>query len=106
MKRITLSNGEVLEININWLTLKVLNDYGLDKLNKKMQKDENQLEAAAVLIHAILQSNGKKVSIDEALSLISIEDDGIFEIFEIFKEKLEVFKKKQESRKKLAQLTK
>ncbi|MDL2276167.1 hypothetical protein LJC02_00790 [Breznakia sp. OttesenSCG-928-G09] len=106
MNDITLANGEILEVSINWLTLKLLSDYGLEKLNQKMQSDEDQLEAAGVLIHSILQSNGKKVSIDEALGLIPIDDDTIFSIFEIFKEKLNGFKKKQESRKKLEKLTK
>lgn len=106
MKDITLSNGETIDISINWLTLKLLNDYGLEKLNKKMQEDQNQIEAAGILIHAILQSNGQKVTVEDALSLIDINDDTIFVIFEIFKEKMEGFKKKQESRKHLTKLTK
>ncbi|MDF9824689.1 hypothetical protein M2475_000917 [Breznakia sp. PF5-3] len=98
MSDITLTNGENLEISINWLTLKLLSDYGLEKLNKKMKSENNQMEVASILIYSILRSNGKKISHEEALSLISVDDDSIFKIFNIFSDKMKAFKKKQEGR--------
>lgn len=106
MKDIRLSNGELIEVSINWLTLKILNDYGLEKLQTEMQKEGSQLTAASTLIYSILRSNGKKVSEEEALALIPIDDDTIFDIFETFSEKLAVFKKKQESRMNMKKITK
>lgn len=106
MKDIRLSNGELIEVSINWLTLKILNDYGLEKLQSEMKSETGQLEAASVLIYSVLRSNGKKITEEESLSLIPIEDDTIFSIFETFNEKLTVFKKKQESRMNMKKITK
>ena len=48
-KDIRLTNGELLEVNVNFLTLKLIMENGIDKLEKKIAKakdddEKNQLE--------------------------------------------------------------
>lgn len=90
MRDIELTNGERLEIKINFLTIKIINDL------KSKNKTENDFDAACKVIYAIMRSNGKMVSEEEALALMPLDSDVIFDVFEEFKKKSEGFKKKQE----------
>ena len=96
MKLITLSDGSKLEVKINWLTLKLLAEENLDSIDVDNLTGFQELEATTSIIYAILRSNGKKIDKDEALSLIPVEDETIFELFKQFQDKMEVFKKKME----------
>ena len=102
-KDIRLTNGELLEVNVNFLTLKLIMENGIDKLEKKITKakDEDEknllsMELASKMIYVILRSNGKKVDEEEALMLVPMDVEDITELFNQFGEKLNDFKKKEE----------
>lgn len=101
MADIRLSDGSLIEVKINFLTIKLLNSLKLEKLQKQMQKSPNnkelELEAVGKLIYAILRSNGKKVDEEEALMLIPVDDSTLSQLITEFSEKMEKFKKKQEN---------
>jgi hypothetical protein len=110
MKIIKLANGEALELNINFLTLKLI-------MESKVLKDEDtqdpleQIKVAGKLIWAIMYSNGKKVTEEDALALIPIGDDKeteevFFILLEEFKARAEQFKKKMETKAQLNQIAK
>lgn len=102
MKDIRLTDGTLLEININFLTLKLIVDLDVEKLHTKLQKkpDEKkiQMDIASKLLYAIIRSNGRKVDMDEALMLLPVEDETIQSLIIEFSSKLENFKKKQENK--------
>ena len=43
-KDIRLTNGELLEVNVNFLTLKLIMENGIDKLEKKITKAKDEDE--------------------------------------------------------------
>jgi hypothetical protein len=107
MKLIKLANGESLELNINFLTIKLLMKEGL--FDKKVEDEDpiEQFNVAGKLIYAIMYSNGKKVTEEDALALVPIGDEeSFFDLINEFQESMEKFKKKMESRKNLEKITK
>jgi len=106
MKLIKLANGENLEMNVNFLTLKIIMEA---KLFEKEISDcpSEQIKIAGKLIYAVLYSNGKKISEDEALTLIPLgEEETIFDLIDEFQKKVEQFKKKAETRLNLEKMMK
>ena len=116
---IRLSNGELINININFYTLKLLAQSNLSSLERKIDKLKEKLEIAkseekkqdinneinalsyemiGKIIYIILRSNGKKVDEEEAMILIPGDVDEIENIFNEFFKKMEEFKKKEESK--------
>lgn len=109
MKIIKLANNESLELNINFLTLKLIMEMGLfDKRETKEEDDPvEQFNIAGKLIYAIMYSNGKKVTEEEALALVPIGDeDSFFELVNEFQTKIEQFKKKAEAQSNLKKVAK
>jgi hypothetical protein len=101
MREIRLEDGSLLEVKINFLTLKLIVDEDLQKIVDKFKKspsDKIKMKLASKIIYVILRSNGKKVDEEEALMLIPIDEDQIMNLFYEFEEKLENFKKKQENK--------
>lgn len=104
-KGIRLTDGTLLEPKVNFLTLKIFQEEGLDKLYKKIQKkpDDGALQAEILskFIYAIVRSSGRKVDEEEAMMLISLESeediDTIMSVISDFEKKLENFKKKPTS---------
>ena len=79
-KIVTLTDGTKLEIKVNFMTLYMIQKNGLGKfLNRKSEKeldnlsDNENMEMAAKLIHAILRSNGLKVDKEEAMMLTPMD---------------------------------
>ena len=112
---IRLSNGELINININFYTLKLLAQSNLSSLERKIDKLKEKFEIAkseekkqdinneinalsyemiGKIIYIILRSNGKKVDEEEAMILIPGDVDEIENIFNEFFKKMEEFKKK------------
>ena len=95
---ITLNDGTKLEVKVNFLTLYMIQKSGLGKLltsksgkgKAKLTDDEN-IEAAAKLIHIILRSNGMKVDEEEAMLLAPMDPE---EIRMSLEKKLKNIKKK------------
>jgi len=97
---INLTDGTRLAVNVNFGTLywfqkaKVSEFVGLEK----ELTDEEKIEQAARVIYAILRSNGKNVTFDEALILVPIDTEEIKKLFNEFKFKMEKYKKKEKSK--------
>lgn len=107
---IELTDGTRLAAKINFGTLYYLNRIGGDKLAKKLGKkekkkqritDRESLEFAAKIIYAILRSNGKEVTFDEALALVPMDADSIQALIDAYSKELDRIKKKQESKAKM-----
>lgn len=124
---IRLSNGELINININFYTLKLLAQSNLSSLERKVDKLKEKLastkseekiqdinneinalsyEMIGKIIYIILRSNGKKVDEEEAMILIPGDVDEIENIFNEFFKKMEEFKKKEESKMKMREMMK
>lgn len=99
MADIVLNNGSVVEIKINFLTIKTMGEIGLKKLQKKFEKNKNdedlKMIIASKMVYVILRSSGLMVTEDEALMLVPMDDDTIVNLFKEFEEKMNKFKKKQ-----------
>lgn len=93
---IVLTDGSILNVKINFLTVYLLNKQHIEKLLKKSEKNQDaQMEVAANVIYCIIRSAGKKVTFDDALMLVPPDPDVIKKIVDEFKEKFEKYKKKQ-----------
>ena len=124
---IRLSNGELINININFYTLKLLAQSNLSSLERKVDKLKEKLastkseekiqdinneinalsyEMIGKIIYIILRSNGKKVDEEEAMILIPGDVDEIENIFNEFFKKMEEFKKKEESKRQMREMMK
>ena len=102
MNEIRLEDGSLLEIKVNFLTVKLMVDLDIDKLAAKQQKKKDdaklRLSLASKMIYIILRSNGKKVDEEEACRLVPFDDQVITDLFNAFGERVEKFKKKQENK--------
>lgn len=109
---IELTDGSKLTVNINFATLYYINKSKVNKIvNRKRNKnkelsDDDSMEAAARIIHAILKSNGKSVTFDEALQLVPADTDSLEKLFSDFEEKLNNYKKKEEAKQKMKSVSK
>ncbi|HAM62121.1 MAG TPA: hypothetical protein DCP62_00175 [Erysipelotrichaceae bacterium] len=107
-KFIKLANDETIEMNVNFLTLKSMGDQGLFTADFASENIKDRIDIAAKLIYALMYSNGKKVTMEDALRLVPIgEEDTLMELIEEFQLRMEAFQKKTASREQLkAQLMK
>ena len=108
MSDIRMTNGELLDVDINFLTLKLITKLKIAKLEKQLKEtiDEDEremlsMDIAGKMIYVILRSNGKKVDEEEAMMLIPADVEDIQNLFTEFGEKLEEFKKKEELKQKM-----
>lgn len=92
-------------VKVNFLTLYMIQKDGLSKLmtgkNGKIREnlsDEENMEAAAKLIHVILRSNGLKVDEEEAMMLTPMDPEEIRTLFDEFEKKVEEYKKKEQAK--------
>lgn len=104
-KLIKLTDGTKLDVKVNFLTLYMIQKDGLAKLmtgkNRKIREnlsDEENMEAAAKLIHVILRSNGLKVDEEEAMMLTPMDPEEIRTLFDEFEKKVEEYKKKEQAK--------
>lgn len=99
-KDIRLSDGSILEIKVNFLTVKLMEELKLESLSNRLKKEPNnkklQLDMASKLIYAIIRSNGRKVDMEEAMILVPADDRILSEIFTDFANKMEKIKKKKD----------
>lgn len=99
-----LEDGTTVSAKVNFATLYYIKKEGLDVLSEKEDpSDEDSLELAARMLYVLLRSNGRDVSFQEALVLCPIDTDEVQAVFEDFKERLEAFKKKQDSKRAMRQ---
>ena len=100
---VDLTDGTRLEVKVNFGTL-----YYLGKINsfKQMEKvakkkeptDEEAIEIAAQIIYAVIRSNGRAVTFDEAIRLVPMDLEGMQNILDAFGEQLEEYKKKERAK--------
>lgn len=101
---IDLTNGERLTIKVNFGTIYYLQKTaGFNKLAKKADDpksmtDEESMDVAADLIYAILRSNGKDVTFDEALQLVPPDTDSIEYMLKGFQSEYEKYSKKKRAK--------
>lgn len=110
---IDLQDGTRLEVKINFGTLYYMQEIGANNLAKKIDKlkkqnkkvsDTDSMRIAAKIIYAVLRSNGKKVTFDEALMLMPIDTEEIKELVEAYTEEINRIKKKQEAQKNMKRM--
>ncbi len=115
---IKLTNGELLPIKVNFLTLYLIKknkvdvkSQYLDNLNEKYEKlsdkesndakklkekiDYEQFMVASKIVYIILRSNGQKLEFEEALQLCPADADEIANLVNSFMEEIKNAKKKQ-----------
>lgn len=101
---IQLTDGTRLEVKVNFGTIYYLQKtkgfYGIAKKveQKKKISQSESFEMAAGIIFAVLRSNGKTVTFDEALALVPPDTDEIQEILRQFQEKYEKYSKKKQTK--------
>lgn len=104
---IDLNDGTRIQVAMNFGTLFYLQKNGGTKLlerldhkqknNKKITDDES-MDVAAKLVHALLRSNGKNVTFDEALMLMPADVDEVRKIIDTYQDEVEKLKKKQKAK--------
>ena len=108
---IDLTDGTRLEVKVNFGTLYFLQKCkGFYRISKKMEKaekagtrdkrksgltDREGFEAAADIIYAILRSNGRAVTWEEAMCLMPSDPSGLTEVLNSFQEEVEKYHKKK-----------
>lgn len=111
---VELTDGTRMEVKINFGTMYYMQEIGatglikkIDRLKKKHKKpsDMDMMKIAAQIIYAILRSNGKQVTFDEAMALMPIDTDNIERVIKAYEHELNRVKKKQESRAKMKKFT-
>lgn len=108
-KLINLTDGTKLTVNINFGTIYHIQKSHITQLMEKYKddneemSDDDSMEASARIIHAILLSNGRNVSFNEALCLVPADADEIKLLINEFKEKLEKYKKKEKAKQGMKQ---
>lgn len=104
MNDIKLLDGTTLEIKVNFLTIKLIKDLGIEKkmdaLRKNPKNTNLEFDIVAKMIYAIIRSNGRKIDEEEALALIPLDIDEIKKLMQQFHEECDDFKKKQEQKKR------
>lgn len=104
---IDLKDGTRLEVKVNFGTLYFLQRCkGFDRITKKAEKAKRQgrenalsnresFDAAADIIYAILRSNGKAVTWEEAMMLMPADPSDLEEVLKSFQEEVEKYHKKK-----------
>lgn len=106
-KIIELTDGTKLEVKMNFGTIYYMEQAGGSRIAERMQKLDDKgkkiptsdsMKFAAKLIYAMLRSNGKKVTFDEALALTPPDPTELLEVVEAYQEEVEKIKKKQKAK--------
>lgn len=102
---IHLTDGTTMSVNVNFATLYYMQKTGLTKkLNKLGSRKPNESESMEIsrwIIYAVLRSNGKTVSDEEAMCLVPADTDEIESLLNEFYDRLKELKKKQDGKRKM-----
>lgn len=110
---VELNDGTRLEVKINFGTLYYMQEIGANEIAKKIERlqkqkkrvpDQDHMRLAAKIIYAVLRSNGKKVTFDEAMMLMPIDTEEIGALIEAYTEELDRLQKKQQARKNMRKI--
>lgn len=105
-KMIKLTDGTVIEAKMNFGTIYYLDQIGGAKLGQKISKlekdgkaaDHDKMTFAAKLIYAMVRSNGRKVTFDEALQLVPPDPSDLLEVVKAYQNEVDKTKKKEASK--------
>lgn len=110
-KLVTLTDGTTLEVNINFATIYYMQKSHINRIIDKAKKrdktkdinklkftDDESMDMAAKMIYALMRSNGRQVTFDEALMLCPADTEEIKALFSEFDEKMKKYKKKETAR--------
>ena len=112
---VELTDGSRIEVKMNFGTLYYLQQIGGYKLARQIERKQRQkktvneyesMEFAAKIVYAVLRSNGKEVTFDEALTLMPPDTSSINLVIEAYEKELDKRKKKQESKQNMKKFTK
>lgn len=101
---VELMDGTRIEVRVNFGTIYYLQKRnGFYKLAKKVEKkiklsDSESFEMAAGIIYALLRSNGKAVTFDEAMSLMPPGLEEIKAVLKAFEEEYSKYNKKKQAK--------
>lgn len=107
---VELMDGTRIEVKVNFGTIYYLKKCGGEKLIKKIESkqkqkkkisDDEQMEISAKIIYALLRSNGKEVTFDEALSLMPPDTESMKKVIDTYNKQLEKIKKKETAKRKM-----
>ena len=87
-KIIKLTDGTTIEAKMNFGTI-----FYLDQIGKAT--DSDKMNFAAKLIYAMVRSNGRKVTFDEALQLVPPDPTELLEVVEAYQKEVDKIKKKR-----------
>lgn len=101
-----VTDGTVIEAKMNFGTIYYLDQIGGSKLGRRIDKlekigkatDSDKMNFAAKLIYAMVRSNGRKVTFDEALQLVPPDPTELLEVVEAYQKEVDKIKKKEESK--------
>ena len=109
---IDLMDGTRLPVKVNFGTLFYMQKRkGFYRINKKAENekkltDNESFEMTANVVYAMLRSNGKTVSFDEALALIPPDPEGIENALKAFKEEYDAYVKKKQAKQEMMNMAK
>lgn len=105
---VKLMDGSKVEVRVNFGTIYYMQKQkGFYKLTKKVEKkqklsESESFEMAAGIIYALLRSNGKPVTFDEALALIPPSLDEIERILKAYDKEYQKYSKKKQAKQNTA----
>lgn len=113
---VELTDGTRLVVNINFATIYYMQKSHVGRIVDKAKKrsktkdtenikftDDESIDMAAKMIYALMRSNGRQVTFDEALMLCPADTESIKKLFSEFNEKMEKYKKKETAKAVLRQ---
>lgn len=109
---IDLMDGTRLPIKVNFGTIFYMQKRNsFYRIHKKAEKKKNVtnnegFEMAANVVYAILRSNGKMVTFDEALSLVPPDPEGIESALKAFQEEYDAYVKKKQAKQAMTNMRK
>mgnify|MGYP002783244695 CR=1 FL=1 len=109
---VDLMDGTRLPVKVNFGTLFYMQKRnGFYRINKKVENkkkltDNESFEMAANIIYAMLRSNGKMVTFDEALSLVPPDPEEIENALKAFQEEYDAYVKKKQAKQAMMNMAK
>ncbi|GLG06220.1 hypothetical protein ACI3DN_16205 [Sellimonas catena] len=105
---VDLTDGTRLSVRVNFGTIYYLQKQkGFYRIQKKAGKNPKSLtqgesfKIAADVIYAVLRSNGKNVTFDEALSLVPPDPEQVEQVLQAFQEEYDKYAKKKQAKTKV-----
>lgn len=95
-KLLQLTDGTSIEIKVNFATIYRMNEIGMISDGDVNVSDEDDpIDTMAKLVYVILTSNGRRVTFDDAIELMPIDETAIQEAMEEFQAQMQKFNKKK-----------